>query len=218
MVQILWLDLDRVEYGAAFAVQETLYQRCREQGQDILLFQENHPVITLGRSASDEHITAPREQLLRAGIAVRQVSRGGDVTYHGPGQLVISPILHLKEYVRTVHEYVRQLEQVMLNLLTLYGFDGQRIAGASGVWVGEKKVAAIGIAVRHGITQHGMAINVHPDLRHFEYIIPCGIQDKGVTSLQELGAGTLTLEQVRNDFLAEFSRHFGVGLMARTVN
>ena len=113
-------------------------------------------------------------------MTLRRVSRGGDVTYHGPGQLVISPILKLREMALGVHQYLRLLEQVVINLLAIYGINGNRVDGASGVWLGDKKIAAVGIAVKSGITQHGVAINVCPDLSYFDYIVPCGLhQQKG---------------------------------------
>jgi lipoyl(octanoyl) transferase len=216
---IEWLDLGLVGYHEAFAVQEMLHDRRRNsQGHDILLFQENFPTITIGKSGSEEHVLADHHKLAAQGINVVYVSRGGDVTYHGPGQLVISPILQLKNRVQGVHQYVRFIEQVVINLVAKYGILGQRIEGASGVWVSDKKVAALGIAVRNGITQHGVAINVAPNLSHFNMIIPCGIKDKGVTSLQELDVCVTDLQQVRDDFISEFSNVFQVKVTKGDIN
>lgn len=214
-----WLDLGLVSYEAAFAVQETLHWR-RRNGleQDFLLFQENFPVITIGKSGSEKHFLVSREILAQQGISILYVSRGGDITYHGPGQLVVSSLLRLKDHVQGVHQYVRLLEQVVINLLAKYGVVGQRLERASGVWVGNKKIAAIGIAVKHGLTQHGVAINVNPDLAHFNWIVPCGIKDKGVTSLSELGVPITHLRQVRDDFLYEFSIIFGVQMNKASID
>ncbi len=208
---VRWLDLGLVGYEEAFKVQETLHWRRRNgQEQDFLLFQENFPVITIGKSGSEDHLLISREILAQNGIGVLSVSRGGDITYHGPGQLVVSPILLLKDFVQGVHQYVRLLEQVAINLLARYGVIGQRVEGASGVWVGDKKIAAIGIAVKHGVTQHGLALNINPDLSHFNLIVPCGIKDKGITSFGALGVPVTSLQQVRDDFIREFSLMFGV--------
>jgi len=210
-VQIAWVDLGLVGYDEAFAVQTALHLRRRhEEGPNIILFQENFHVITLGRSASAEHLLASPQLLAERSITVRDVSRGGDISYHGPGQLVISPILKLSDLVQGVHQYVRMLEQVVINLLAVYGIRAGRVEGASGVWVGNKKIAALGIAIKHGITQHGVAINVCPDLSCFDLIVLCGLKDKGVTSLQALGVAVPTLQEVRDCFLHEFARVFAI--------
>ncbi len=215
---VRWHDLGFVGYEEALAVQELLHwRRWNGKEQDFVLFQENFPVVTIGRSGSEKHILASRELLAQKGIAMLQVSRGGDVTYHGPAQLVISPILYLKQHVRSVHQYVRLLEQVVINLLAGYGVQAQRLEGASGVWVGDQKIAAIGIAIKHGVTQHGVAINVNPDLSHFNFIVPCGIKDKGITSLKALDAPVASMQRVRDDFIREFSVIFGAQ-MCESIN
>lgn len=218
-IHVRWHDLGFIGYEEAFAVQETLHwRRLNGQEQDFLLFQENFPVITMGRSCSEEHLLVSREMLAQNGIDVLHTSRGGDITYHGPGQLVVSPILRLKDHVRGVHQYVRLLEQVVINLLPGYGVIGQRLEGASGVWVGDKKIAAVGIAVKHGVTQHGVAINVNPDLSHFNLIVPCGIKNKGITSFRALGVPVANLQQVRDDFLREFSINFSVQMDEASID
>jgi len=213
-VQLAWMDLGIIGYDEAFAIQTALHLRRRnEAGPNVILFQENFHVITLGRSASAEHLLASPRLLEERGVTVCSVSRGGDITYHGPGQLVISPIVKLSDLVQGVHQYVRQLEQVVIDLLAGYGVDSGRVEGASGVWVGDKKIAAVGIAVKNGIAQHGVAINVCPDLSYFDLIVPCGLKGKGVTSLKELGVPVPSLQQVRDNFLQEFSRIFAVQMM-----
>jgi lipoyl(octanoyl) transferase len=142
------------------------------------------------------------------GIDVAYVDRGGDVTYHGPGQLVISPILHLRDYSISVHQYLRNLEETIIRLLHNYGIESQRIPGLSGVWVGSEKIAAVGIAIQHGITRHGISININPDMAHFTYIVPCGIQDRGVTSMEKLGVAVNDLDKFKMDYLSEFNTLF----------
>ncbi len=206
-----WMDLGLIGYDEAFAIQTALHQRCKEsEGLGTILFQENFHVITFGRWACVENLLVSRETLQQRGVTLRSVSRGGDVTYHGPGQLVISPIFKLREMELGVHQYVRLLEQVVINLLATYGINGNRVDGASGVWLGDKKIAAVGIAVKSGITQHGVAINVCPDLSYFDFIVPCGLRNRGVTSMQAQGAGVVGLQPIRDLFLCEFSTVFEV--------
>lgn len=212
--KIEWMDLGLIGYDEAFVIQAALHERWkRDEGLGTILFQENFHVVTLGRWASADNLLLSHEALAQRGVTIRNVSRGGDVTYHGPGQLVISPILKLREMAMGVHQYVRLLEQVVINLLATCGIIGHRVDGATGVWLGNKKIAAVGIAVKSGITQHGVAINVCPDLSYFEYIVPCGLRNKGVTSMQAQGIGALSLRQVRNMFLSEFSTAFGVEIV-----
>ena len=209
--KIEWVDLGLIGYAEAFAFQAALHERLkRNQGPATILLQENFHVITLGRWASAENLLVSHETLEQRGVTVRNVGRGGDVTYHGPGQLVISPILKLTEMGCGLHEYVRLLEQVVINLLVTYGIKGNRVDGASGVWLGDMKIAAVGNAVKSGITQHGGAINVCPDLSYFDYIIPCGLRNKGVTSMKAQGVTVPSLQEVRDRFLYEFSTVFEV--------
>jgi lipoyl(octanoyl) transferase len=206
---IRYLDLGRMEYRTAYAIQEKIHQdRYENRIQDTLIFQENDPIFTLGRNSSDNHLLRSKDELKELGIDIEYVDRGGDITYHGPGQLVISPIIHLKDYSLSVHQYLRNLEETVIRLLQKHNIDGERMAGSSGVWVGSEKIAAVGIAIQHGITRHGISINICPDLSHFDYIIPCGIQDRGVTSLKKLGVTIEDLNQFKNDYLIEYNQIF----------
>lgn len=203
------LDLGRMDYRKAYVIQEKIHRGCYEKKiADTIIFQENNPIFTLGRSSSDDHLLRSKEELLEMGIQVEYVDRGGDITYHGPGQLVISPILHIREYAMSVHQYVRNLEETVIRLLQKHDIRGQRIEGSSGVWIGSEKVAAVGIAVQHSITRHGIAINLNPNLAHFDYIIPCGLRDKGVTSFEKLGVSSMDIPQFKADFLVEFNQLF----------
>lgn len=161
---------------------------------DTVLLLEHPPVITLGVKTRQgpRHIIASEEELAREGVSVFETGRGGDVTYHGPGQLVAYPILDLRPDRCDVHQYVRDLEEVLIRTVAEFGVTGVRVEGLSGVWVGasgrERKIAAIGVRISRWITSHGVALNVSTNLRHFRLIVPCGIADRGVTSLeQELG-------------------------------
>ncbi|MDD4692353.1 lipoyl(octanoyl) transferase LipB [Eubacterium aggregans] len=213
--EIYWIDLGKVDYKEAFAIQGTLH-RHRVTGviPDILLFQENPPTITLGRDAHEENLLHSREEYRAQGFDVVAVSRGGDVSYHGPGQLVISAIVAFEDYAPGAVAFVRLLEQVAMDTLAAFGIGATRIRGLSGVWVTDPgtgelaKIGALGLEISHGICAHGMAINVAPDLAHFRAIIPCGIRDRGVISMARLGVRP-TLAQVRDQYVKEFCRIFG---------
>ncbi len=187
--------LGEVDYAAALELQAALVED-RRAGRigDTLLLLEHPPVITLGVKTRQgpKHIIASEQELAHQGVTVHETGRGGDVTYHGPGQLVGYPIFDLKPDRCDVHRYVRDLEEVLIVALREFGIAGKRVTGLSGVWVGpegrEKKIAAIGVRISRWITSHGVALNVATDLRHFQLIIPCGIADRGVTSMEaELG-------------------------------
>ncbi len=187
--------LGEVDYAEALKLQAALVED-RRAGRigDTLLLLEHPPVITLGVKTrhGPKHIIASEQDLARQGVTVHETGRGGDVTYHGPGQLVGYPIFDLKPDRCDVHRYVRDLEEVLMIALREFGIAGTRVTGLSGVWVGpegrEKKIAAIGVRISRWITSHGVALNVATDLRHFQLIVPCGIADRGVTSMEaELG-------------------------------
>ncbi len=193
-------------YGPALELQHRLVA-LRQEGRigDALLLLEHTPVITLGRRADEKHILAPPDVLAREGIAVHRVERGGDVTYHGPGQLVGYPIVHLPTLGLGASDYMHHLEDVLAATLAEWGVITQRREGVIGVWVGDNKIAALGVRVSKGVTYHGFALNVAPDMRHWATIIPCGITDGGVTSLSlELGSAP-PMAAVR----ARVARHFG---------
>lgn len=179
--------LGRLDYLEAARIQHALMQQ-RLQGErpDTFLFVEHAPLISLGRGAHAEHLLAGEDTLRAAGAEVWVSTRGGDVTYHGPGQLVGYGILDLREHGRDLGRYLRQLEEALIGVLADYGFEGSRRQGMTGAWVGERKVAAIGVRVDRWITAHGFALNIEPDLSHYDWIVPCGIRDYGVTSLAQL--------------------------------
>ncbi len=182
------LDLGRLEYEPALAFQKELAARraADEIGNTLLLLEHTH-TYTLGTRGTREHLLVPEEQLRQEGIVVLDVDRGGDITYHGPGQLVGYPILRLRDYGIGVVRYIRCIEEVLIRMAATYGLVAGRQRGYTGAWVGDAKLAAIGTKVdKNGITRHGFALNVTTDLRYFARIIPCGIRDKGVCSLESL--------------------------------
>jgi lipoyl(octanoyl) transferase len=180
-------DLGRMGYAEAFALQQRLVEQ-RKHGEisDQLLFVEHPHVVTMGRNGHGENLLAAPELLERSGIDFHHTDRGGDVTYHGPGQIVGYPIMDLREWKRDVLAYVRAIEDVVIGALREFGLEGAREAGATGVWVGGAKVAAIGVHISRWVTSHGFALNLNTDLNYFRYIVPCGLT-KPVTSMRELG-------------------------------
>jgi lipoyl(octanoyl) transferase len=181
--------LGLVDYQAALDLQKDLVEQ-RKQGliPDQLLLLEHPPVITLGarnHNASSNVLETP-EALARRGVAVFESGRGGDVTYHGPGQLVGYPIVELPKDRRDVHRYVRDLEEVLLQAVSDFGITASRLPGLTGIWVGDDKLAAIGVRISRWVTSHGFALNVSTDLSNFGLIVPCGIADKGVTTMERL--------------------------------
>ncbi|HMJ61929.1 MAG TPA: lipoyl(octanoyl) transferase LipB, partial [Bryobacteraceae bacterium] len=208
------VDLGRMRYGAALDVQQTLVeQRKQGHGRDTLLFVEHPHVVTMGRNGREQHILATPEILERTGIEFYETNRGGDVTYHGPGQLVGYPILDLREWKRDVHAYFRGVEQALIDGLATFGIEAERIAerGYEGVWVNGAKIAAIGIHISRWISSHGFALNIDTDLSYFQYIVPCGLT-KPVCSLRSLGcqAGR---EEVMSAMAASFAKVFDYELV-----
>jgi lipoyl(octanoyl) transferase len=197
-------DLGLVRYADAFAQQQNLVARRKlDEIPDQLLFVEHPHVVTMGRSAHSENILASPELLERAGIELHDTDRGGDVTYHGPGQLVGYPIMDLRKWKRDVVAYVRGLEQVLIDTLGEFGIATQRVQGATGVWTTEGKIAAIGVHISRWVTSHGFALNVETDLNYFRYIVPCGLT-KPVTSMHALG-----VDANRAEVTAALARNFG---------
>lgn len=203
------LDWGRTAYADALARQEAL-QAARLAGTapDTLVFTEHEPVFTMGlRAGADRHLLWPAERLAAEGVSLHPTNRGGDITYHGPGQLVAYPIVSL-DTRRDLHAYLRFLEDVLIATVARHGLVATRRDGLTGIWIDQRKLAAIGVSVRRWVTMHGLALNVSPDLRHFGGIVPCGIAtaEGTVTSLAaELGPRCPTLAQVAADLAEEFA-------------
>lgn len=194
--------LGLVEYEDGLQLMQTLARkRERGEGEDVLLLLEHPPVLTLGRAAKSENILLPPEELEARGVHLFETDRGGDVTYHGPGQLVGYPVFDLKPDRKDVRRYVNGLEESIIRSLADFGITAGRIPKWTGVWVGEEedpnavKVCAMGVHIRKWITTHGFALNVRPDLRHFGMIVPCGIQDRGVSSISEILGRPVALDE-----------------------
>ena len=200
MADLVTLDLGRAPYGPTSRLQERLREEVRTADREracLVLVEHDPPVITLGRGADEAHVTASRERIRAMGVEVHESARGGDVTWHGPGQLVGYPILRLDLHGRDVRRYLRDLEEVLIRLLARYGLEGRRAEGMTGVWLGREKVAAIGVAIRRWVTWHGIAVNVADCLDAFDLIVPCGIRDYGVTSLAKALAREVSVAEVK---------------------
>jgi len=198
-----------VAYDEALRLQEDTRQaRLRGEIADTLLVLEHTPVITLGRGAKLEHVLATRDELERRGVLLREIGRGGDVTYHGPGQLVVYPILDLKPDRCDVRRYVTDLEEVMIRVAALYGLTARRIEGLRGVFVGEDKLGAVGVRLSQWVTMHGFALNVSTDLNAFDLIVPCGIRDHGVTSLARACGREVAMVDAVEDAIRVFTDVF----------
>ena len=198
--------LGRIPYGEAHALQEqTVAARKAGEIEDRLLLVEHPHVITLGRAAKRANILADEDERGRRGVELHETGRGGDVTYHGPGQLVGYPIINLAPDRCDVRRYVRDLEEVLIRTAGDYGVEAGRIPGLTGVWVGDEKLAAIGVRISRWVTMHGFAFNATTDLEYFGLIIPCGITDHGVTSLEKLLGRRIDLAELA----ARAAHHFG---------
>ena len=198
------VDLGLVEYPQALALQESFVeQRRREEGSDTLLLLEHPPVFTLGRGADESFVLNPQH------VPVHRVGRGGQVTFHGPGQLVGYPILALPRHRRDVHAYIRSLENVLIETLAVYGLQAHHRDGLTGVWLGEQKIASIGIGIRRWVTFHGFALNVDPNLSYFNDIIPCGLHGVRMTSMAQALGHPIALDKVKSRLAEIFTQTFG---------
>ena len=200
--------MGRIGYGAAFSLQQQLVeQRKRGEIADQLLLVEHPHVVTMGRNGHTENLLASEDLMSRAGIEFHHTNRGGDVTYHGPGQIVGYPIMDLREWKRDVVEYVRSLEEVIIGAIAEFGIVGGRMEGCTGVWVDGRKIAAIGVHISRWVTSHGFALNVDTDLSYFQYIVPCGLT-KPVTSVRREGSNA-SREQVVSALIERFGQVYG---------
>jgi lipoyl(octanoyl) transferase len=203
--------LGRVPYGEALALQRSLVEERRGgRTRDLLLLLEHPHVLTLGvrGDGGRSHILATPEALIARGVEVHEAGRGGDITYHGPGQVVGYPIIDLQPDRCDVHRYVRDLEAVLIRTAADYGIDAKRVDGLTGVWVGRDKLAAIGVRIGRWVTSHGFALNVATDLGYFDLIVPCGIADRGVTSLARLLGRAVDLTEVEDRIVGHFGEVF----------
>ena len=232
MKSILFRDLGTASYGPCWDLQETYFQeslnrksdnrKLPEEEQiptvDRLLFVEHPHVYTLGKSGNLDNLLANEEQLKAIQAEFYPINRGGDITYHGPGQLVGYPILDLDHYFTDIHRYLRTLEEVIILVLAEYGLHAERSPGETGVWLDvgtpfARKICALGVRASRWVTMHGWAFNVNTDLRYFEYIIPCGITDKSVTSLDRELKRAVSMDEVKEKVKRHFEAQFGAVLV-----
>jgi lipoyl(octanoyl) transferase len=198
-----------VPYGEALALQRALVEDRRAGRTDDLLLLVEHPhVLTLGVRGGRSHILASADALAARGVEVSETGRGGDVTYHGPGQIVGYPIVDLKPDRQDVHRYVRDLEEVLIRAVGDFGIQASRVGGLTGVWAGDEKLAAIGVRIARWITSHGFALNVTTDLEYFNLIVPCGIRDRGVTSVERLLHRSVGRFEIEERIVARFCEVF----------
>lgn len=203
-------NINRISYTDALKLQHEFHEKCvAREMPGILMLLEHDPVITMGVKTGEGNVLATPECLKSEGITLVETDRGGDVTYHGPGQIVGYPIIPLRVYGSDLHEYLRTLEDCIIDVLADYGLEGER-NGLAGVWVGDKKVCSIGIAVRKWVTYHGFALNVDPIMSHFSLINPCGLASEKISSLAELLGGAPDMNRVREACARSFARRFNI--------
>ncbi|PWT93146.1 MAG: octanoyltransferase [Acidobacteria bacterium] len=203
-----------LKYQDALLLQDEYVREVAEKRtQEKFILLEHPHVITLGRGFHAENLLFSREWLLQHGVSVEETGRGGDVTYHGPGQIVGYPILDISDHP-DLHFYLRQLEELMIDCVADFGIEAARKPGLTGIWVGEEKIGAIGVRVSRWVTSHGFALNVNTDLKYFDYIIPCGIRQHGVTSMQKLLGRQVPLPEVHASLAKKFEQIFQRKLIA----
>ncbi|MGE4555525.1 MAG: lipoyl(octanoyl) transferase LipB [Desulfovibrionaceae bacterium] len=203
------LSLDQCDYKDALELQQRI-QRKRQEGAipDVVIMLQHKPCVTIGSSGGDDHILVDPAVLERHGVAVHKTDRGGDVTYHGPGQLVCYSIMALDGAWRDLHRYARSLEEVMIRTVAAFGVSAGRKKEYPGVWVGDRKIGAMGVSVRKWVAMHGISLNVCPDMEHFSFIVPCGIEAYGVTSMAETLGRNLDIADVRAEMQRQFAAVF----------
>jgi lipoyl(octanoyl) transferase len=210
LIPLLVSDIKRTKYADAWMLQQRiLVLRQSAALEDVLLLTEHEHVYTLGKGSDDNHLLASQEELKAGGTDVFHIDRGGDVTYHGPGQIVGYLILDLNNYFLDVHRYLRSIEEVIIQTLVKFGISAGREKEMTGVWVQGEKIAAIGVKVSRWVTMHGFALNVNTDLAKFNRIIPCGIFHKGVTSMQRVLSREVPFQSVQKELAHSFSDVFG---------
>lgn len=203
------IDLGLIRYQECLTLQKELVdERLKGKIGDTLLLLEHTPVITIGTAGGEENFLTSDEIIARAGVEIHKTDRGGNITYHGPGQLVAYPIFDLRQHGKDVHLLLRNLEQVVLDFLADYGIVGKRMQDYTGVWVDGDKICSIGIAVRRWVSYHGLALNISPDFGHWSLIHPCGLVGRRVTSLSNLIKDCPSMEDIKKFITAKFARIF----------
>jgi len=212
--KLIYCDLDSIDYKEAWDLQKAIHQLRVENKIDDVLFLLEHPhTYTLGKTADKENLIGDEKYLSDNKISVYDIDRGGDITYHGPGQIVGYPIINLANWQLDTHKYLRAIEEVIIKVCEDYGLNGSRIDKYTGVWIEDRKICAIGIKVSRWITMHGFAFNINTDLKLFNGIIPCGISDKDVTSLNRELKSEIQLNEVKDKIIHHFCNVFNYGLI-----
>ena len=226
-----FIDLGLIDYQKAWDYQVRLFNEIlaikssnrnlsdsdQQPTPNYLLFCEHPHVFTLGKSGDEKNLLLSQDQLYAVGAQYYHINRGGDITYHGPGQLVIYPVIDLENFFTDIHRYMRLLEESVILTLKHFGIHATRIAGLTGVWIDSgnspRKICAMGVKTSRWVTQHGLALNVDTDLNYFKYIVPCGIEDKGVTSLRNEYSGPFEFKEIKNLMLKKFESLFEMNLI-----
>jgi lipoyl(octanoyl) transferase len=202
-----------VEYTNIYALQKEIWEQCVEgNSPDTLLICEHTPTLTAGKSAKIENLLAPVSELSQRGVSLFFIDRGGDFTYHGPGQLVAYPILNLNIHGKDVPGYIHNLEEVVIRTLSDFSISAGRDDQHVGVWVNNQKIAAIGVSIRRWVTMHGLALNVNTDMEYFSLINPCGILDKGVTSMARILSSQVSMDEVFSCLINHFGQIFNIAV------
>lgn len=202
---LLYIDLGLIDYSEAWELQKKIHQkRVEKRIDDVLLLLEHPHTYTLGKTAHKEHLIGSDEYLKEKNISVFEIDRGGDITYHGPGQIVGYPVICLSDWKEDSHKYLRALEQVIIDVLAEFEIAAGRNEKYTGVWIDERKIAAIGIKISRWVTMHGFAFNIKPDLSLFKGIVPCGISDKDVTSLYQEVKKEISIQNLKTTLLEKF--------------
>lgn len=213
MKKILATYIGKTNYKEIWDLQKKIWSLRKESLiDDVLILNQHNHVYTIGKNGNQNHLLANEAELQSRGAELFYIDRGGDITYHGPGQLVGYPIINLQNYYLDVHRYLRDIEETIILTLRDFGIEAKHIDGLTGVWVKNDKIAAIGIKVSRWITMHGFALNVHTDLSYFDHIIPCGIFNKGVTSIREILQRELDISEIVNSYYKNFERIFNCKL------
>jgi lipoyl(octanoyl) transferase len=225
MPEVQFLDLGKRSYKEVWDFQEARLQSVVNQKiakrtnsdlvpENYFFFVEHPPVFTLGKSGFSENLLVSEPELEERGVEFFKSNRGGDITFHGPGQLVGYPILDLDQFYTDIHRYLREIEEVIIQTIAGFGIpNGGRKEGLTGVWVGEEKICAIGVRASRWVTMHGFALNVNTDLQYFDWIVPCGIQDKGVTSMEKILGRPINMEEVKTVLRVNFEQIFKAKLI-----
>jgi lipoate-protein ligase B len=219
LINTILIEAGLSDYRKIWDLQKTLFKRVSYSGnQNYLILTEHRPVITIGKSGSSAHLLADSHSLQSKNIDVIEVDRGGDITFHGPGQLVGYPIFNLQNFKMDIHWYLRTLEQIIIDTLLNFKIKSKRIKNLTGVWIGGQKICAIGIKITRWITMHGFALNVTTDLNYFRHIIPCGIKGRGVTSISEILGNNIDINDVTRYLILNFEKYFKIKIVSQDIS